>query len=267
MSLGITIKGPEGIVLAAESRITLTATIDDGSKQVLPVNYDNATKLLSFENYKNIGAITYGLAAIRVDNNPRTPASYLAEFEEILSRKDGLSTYEVALLLSDFFMSQFKRVTGEVNEEMYFVVAGYDHPEPYGRVYQFSLPTNPEPTEKYAHEGEFGMSWGGQTELVVRLIKGYDPRIGNNLVRNFGIDEKELQTAGEKLKDLELPFPWAFMPLQDCVDLATSLINTTITLQRLSIMQQGCGGPIDVATITRKDGIKFIKKKSIRVES
>jgi len=42
MSLGVVIKGPEGAVLAADSRVTLEARHGDG--MTLLVNFDNATK-------------------------------------------------------------------------------------------------------------------------------------------------------------------------------------------------------------------------------
>ncbi len=47
MSLGVVIKGPEGIVLAADSRITLEA-LQVGAQHPIVVNFDNATKLISF---------------------------------------------------------------------------------------------------------------------------------------------------------------------------------------------------------------------------
>lgn len=50
MSLGIVVNGPEGLVLAAESRGTLTSTLPPGvSGSPIHVNFDNATKILSFK--------------------------------------------------------------------------------------------------------------------------------------------------------------------------------------------------------------------------
>jgi hypothetical protein len=52
MSLGIIFKGTEGIVLAADSRVTLMATLPSlqtpaGNQQILvPATFDNASKLL-----------------------------------------------------------------------------------------------------------------------------------------------------------------------------------------------------------------------------
>ena len=65
MSLGLTIKGAEGIVLAAESRITLTVQNPE-TKETLAVNCDNAQKLLKLSApHNHIGAVTYGIV-IRV---------------------------------------------------------------------------------------------------------------------------------------------------------------------------------------------------------
>ena len=82
MSLGVVIKGPEGLVLAADSRVTLEARQQNGAP--IPVNFDNATKLLAFSKpHKHVGAVTYGMAAIGV----RTAHSYLPEFEVWLRKE------------------------------------------------------------------------------------------------------------------------------------------------------------------------------------
>lgn len=100
MSLGIVIKGPEGIVLAAESRVTLTAQTPTGP---LHVNFDNATKVLSFHAPNTaVGAVTYGQASIGI----RTAHSFVPEFEASLP-PDRLSVSDFAQRLSDFFIAQW----------------------------------------------------------------------------------------------------------------------------------------------------------------
>ena len=65
MSLGVVVKGPEGIVLAADSRITISAS-GPVFPQPIQINFDNATKLLSFGNiHTHVVAITYGEAVIQ----------------------------------------------------------------------------------------------------------------------------------------------------------------------------------------------------------
>src|SRR5437870_3904038 len=91
MSLGIAFKGPEGLVLAADSRVTLLAQLQGvplpgGAQVVMPATFDNATKLLSVPSQKHIAAITYGAGAIGLQA-PRTAASFMPEFDFKLCEK------------------------------------------------------------------------------------------------------------------------------------------------------------------------------------
>lgn len=61
-----------------------------------------------------------------------------------------------------------------------------------------------------------------------------------------------------------LPIPYQFLPLQDCVDLSIFLVRTTIELQKWMIDIRGVGGVIDVATITRTEGFKYVQRKEIK---
>jgi hypothetical protein len=52
------------------------------------------------------------------------------------------------------------------------------------------------------------------------------------------------------------------MSLGDCVDLAKFLIHTTIDTLRFSLgVIRGCGGPVDVTTITAQAGLSFVQRK------
>ena len=82
MSLGIVIKGPEGIVLAADSRVTLTATRPGNPP--MEINFDNATKLLTFgDTHKYVAAVTYGSAVIGL----RTAHSFIPELQGALPER------------------------------------------------------------------------------------------------------------------------------------------------------------------------------------
>lgn len=262
MSLGIVIKGPEGLVLAAESRVTLTATLPNN--QQLHVNFDNASKLLSFEEpHSGYGCVTYGQAAIGI----RTVPSFLPEFEASLPQ-EKLPVGEFARRLSEFFLTQWNAVIadGYTGPDISFVAAGFNEGEPYGKVYLFTIPTCPEAIEQ--NPSDFGVTWGGQREIVDRLIQGYDARMIHIAQEALSLTTEQVATLVSAAQPvLQLPIPIQFMPLQDHVDLATFFIRTTIDVQKLTVGLRGCGGPIDVATIRRREGLRFIKKKEIKVKS
>lgn len=261
MSLGIIIKGPEGVVLAADSRVTLTA---QASVETSPihVNYDNATKLLSFQAPNNyVGAVTYGQAAIGL----RTASSFLPELEAQLP-DERLSVEDFSTRLSQFFVDQWKNVMPDNynGPPMIFVVGGFDPEAPYGRMFLFEIPNNPQPQERSPRD--FGMTWGGQREIVDRLIQGFDNRLIDLLLRHFDAppDPEMVRSIRDSLiKELQLNVPIQAMALQDCVDLAVFFLQTTISGQSLTVGIRGVGGPVDVAVITRRDGFKYIQKKQI----
>jgi hypothetical protein len=268
MSLGIVIKAPEGLVLAAESRLTLTA--QSPNQPPIHVNFDNATKLMSFtEPNSAVGIVTYGLAAIGL----RTAQSFIPAFEAELASEAGeegqarLPISEFAEKFSAFFMRQWQAVMPPdySGPSMTFVVAGFDEDNAYGQVYLIEIPASPTPRVQHQMVEEFGITWGGQREIVDRLLNGYDERLGVFL-RNLNISSEESQQLSRVFEELQLPLPLQAMPLQDCVDLAIFFIRTTISAQKLTVGLRGVGGHIDVATITQKDGLRFIQRKQLRGE-
>jgi len=64
-----------------------------------------------------------------------------------------------------------------------------------------------------------------------------------------------------------MSIPLQAMGLQDCVDLAGLFVRTTIEAQRLAVGIRGCGGPIDIATITRSEGFRFVQRKQVHGEA
>jgi hypothetical protein len=269
MSLGIAFKGPEGVVLAADSRVTLNnlQAQPNGPPMLIPSTFDNATKLLKVKGQDFVGAVTYGIGAIG-QQAPRTAHSFMPEFEAAIQRKhDGkrLSVEEFAKELSAFFLDQWNAQKAPVvpNNDMVFVVGGYDEGAPYGRVFDFFIPNKPTPIEKYENNGQFGVVWGGQREHVDRLLNGYDPRMLDLTKAELGLDDTKLDALRTKLGQLGTPIPYAFLPLQDSVDLSIFLIRTTIKIQTWLVGIRGVGGAIDVATITKTDGFRAVQIKEV----
>lgn len=276
MSLGIAFKGPEGIVLAADSRVTLMAVAQQEQQVAqsatpvnvqIPVTYDNATKLLRVQGQDHVGAVTYGVGAIGV-TSPRTAHSFIPEFEAALADQNRLSVKEFAAQLSNFFMDRWQAEMPPNNSpgnDMVFIVGGYDENEAYGHVYEFYIPSRPDPAEQQADS--FGMVWGGQREYTDRLIQGFDARVPVLVQQKLGLTDAQREDLRQHLRQLQAPIPFPFLPLQDCVDLAVFLIRATITLQTWIVDVRGVGGAIDVATVTRTDGLNFVQQKSIHGES
>lgn len=267
MSLGVVIKSAEGVVLAADSRVTIFGQrpSPDPTKQVIfPVTFDNATKLINVQTQSHVGAVTYGAGVLGMQQ-PRTAASYMPEFEQEVGGA-RLSTLDFATRLGDFFTRQWHSAgmnpAPALNENMIFLVGGYDEGEPYGRVFTLTVPGNPVPQELLP--GDFGGQWGGQTELVNRIVLGFDDQLPGIAQGILGTNSPLPPGFADTLKtQTQLAIPWAFLPLQDCVNLAVFMVATTIAMQQWMVTLRGVGGAVDIATITRTDGFKPIRVKKI----
>jgi hypothetical protein len=264
VSLGVVIKGTEGVVLAADSRATLLA---HGPGGVLPVHFDNATKLLTFHEPHNwVGAVTYGAAVMGTQaNDLRTAHSFVPEFEASLP-EERLAVGEFADRLSQFYLTRWdeRMPPNFQGGGMTFVIGGFNEDSPYGSVYFLEIPGHPQPEERSINE--FGITWGGQVEYASRIIQGYDLELPQIAKATLGLSDQQVGALKAALQPLGFTAPYNILPLQDCVDLAIFLVKTTITAQRLSIGIRGVGGSIDVAVITRREGLRVIQQKELVAE-
>jgi hypothetical protein len=266
MSLGIVIKVPEGLVLAAESRITIGAQMNTPmGVQQLPVYFDNATKLLSFSLPNNtVGVVTYGQAVIGIQN-PRTAASFISEFEAGLPKEEHLSVLAFAEKISEFYLKQW-RLTMPPDDKisnvpnMTFVIAGFNPDDIYGQVYIVEIPRAPKPVER-SKNNEFGITFGGQHEIVSRIMMGYDIRLPETLKKGLNLTPEQTAKFDVLLNQFGLAVPLQVLALQDGIDLACFFIRTTMDAQKLSMGIRGVGGAIDVAIIKRNKHLQFIQRK------
>ena len=262
MSLGIVVKSPAGIVLAADSRITIQAR-NSLTGETFAASYDNATKIVRLGEGSTVAALSFGQAVI--PGTMRTPASYVPEFEAALERRSDART-SVSIFaeeLSRFMAAQWEKEAPDDYEgsKITFYAAGYDPGEAYGRVFKFVIPDQPEPQEQ--NVDTFGASWGGQMGIVNRIYKGIEQALQDRIIEELQLSPEQTETLRTITGAQQLVVPIQAFALQDCVDLAVTLILTTIKMQDLSVTDRGVGGPIDVVAITRTDGAHPIQVKEV----
>ena len=258
------VKGPSGLVVAADSRVTLTAQPPAGGA-AYQVHFDNASKLLRFGSPHNfVAAVTYGQAL--VPGQERTAESFLPELQAALPQQ-RLTVDAFAQAVSDFYVAQWgAAMTNYQGDPMIFGVAGFDENAPYGRTFLFQIPNAPAPVEQLPGAQEFGATWGGQTEIVDRILKGYQTGLDTRIVQALGLGQPQTAQLQQTLGSEQMVIPIGVMALQDCVNLAITLIRTTIAMQQLSVGIRGVGGPIDIVTITRTEGIRPVRFKEVTAD-
>jgi hypothetical protein len=119
---------------------------------------------------------------------------------------------------------------------------------------------------------EYGANWLGQTDVVTRIVKGWDPRIFNAPFVVESVKNGKQAEIENQLNGLEYAINWGAMTLQDAIDFTVLVIQTTAALQRFSDGIQadpgdipGVGGPVDVLVIT-PSGFNWIKQKELKIE-
>jgi hypothetical protein len=156
------------------------------------------------------------------------------------------------------------------------LVAGYDKTpggKPGVNAFLVHIPGTKEHKRKHGDPNQYGATWTGQTDVVTRVVLGYDSRINalsfvQAARQNMGNDKVQ-----EELRALEYIINWGAMTLPDAVDFAKLMIQTTSAIQRFSDGTPmlpgdipGVGGPVDVAIILPDKGFHWHQTKELKLE-
>ena len=238
MSFVITVYVPTGIVMASDSRqsITIEAKTPDGKPlpKVETVSSDFVYKTFLLEK-QEVGINSYGDSLLG-----KIPTeSHIKRFsEEMLGDDDDVTTVPAKLL--EFFRHDFPTA------DTAFHVAGFKKMDrksiPY--VYRCHVGKNTierPNVEPKAGDIIYGASWGGQADVISSLVH---------------------PTPGKP----KAPIIWDAMNVQDAIDFAIYAVRTTIDTMRFQARPKNVGGPIDVLLITPDAKPCWIQRKEFRGE-
>lgn len=235
MSLVVTVYVPSGIVMAADSRITVVRSEErqEGQRQTRVqqqlVLSDNAYKVVALSSI-GVGVGLYDAGVI--NNQPVDSHVHRFEEEEIMPG-DNVTTAGEKLL------GYFQRNFPDAN--VGFHLAGY-RLEGRARV-------------PYVYVGHT------QREAGVRRVNvGADGRIQYGILRSG-----DILVVNRLIDQSYLPL-FAAMPLQDAVDYAVHLIRATIDTMRFETRFPSVGGPIDVLAVT-PTGLRWVQRKELHPPS
>ena len=242
MSFVITMYVREGIVMAADSRLTLNTLITNPQGNVVNVPVPQSdSNYKAFLSDTNIGILVYGIA----DIGGVPIAGYIESFISKYLTGSGVAIDAVPSLLLQYF-KQFQPIPDTV-----FFVGGYKNTNNQfdQQIWEVSLVRNS--VNRLNPPGQQGANWGGEVDVFTRLIN------------DVGI----LNPQGSLVN--RLPFysiPFQFFTLQDAIDFCIFAIRSTIDLFRFQPRPKTVGGPIDVLVI-KPDGAFWVQRKVLHGES
>lgn len=288
MTIAIACNLADGIVMGADSALTLSGTVEtpNGTQEGILKVYNDAEKLFSLYGWP-VGIVTYGVALL----NHRTIQSYIREFEvkHIADSEQPWSIQQIAEEMWKFFSekyrSQFAQVlekrTGKTFEQIAleqrpvlgFMVGGFSPDQYLSENWDVMVQTNTmaEGVRQVRAPGNFGSDWRGETEGIVRFHKGFDFRILDAVIQRI-VDAYGISLSPELLKELqgivlhaEYQIPWDGMPLQEGVDYVKFCLGLMINQTKFVIGAPTCGGTVRIAAIRREEKFQLITDARLHV--
>ncbi|MBE0481500.1 MAG: hypothetical protein IBX68_11045 [Dehalococcoidia bacterium] len=242
MSFVIAVYVPEGIIMASDSRqsVTIEGKAPDGKTfKVETVNSDSITKTFLLEKH-NTGISNFGqdlLGGVPI-------ASRINRFiEEELTPDDNVESIPRKLI--DYFRRSF------ANVDVGFHVAGYKKEGKVSvpHVYSCHVSRNVVERRNLKPDGSisFGAAWSGQTDILTSILIPVTVK-----------DEK----GADKVVRSPAPIIWDAMALQDAIDFSIYAIRTTIDTMRFQARPKNVGGQIDVLVLMPEEA-RWIQSKQL----
>jgi hypothetical protein len=249
MSIVATVKVYDGIVLGAESMTQLFANIGGVGQHIK--SYSHAQKIFRIADLP-VGALTYGGGNI----GNRSMESFVHEFsqQERQQPENDKTVGAIAGRLLTFLRDYYNRGFGGLPEAQRpligFYVAGYSPNQPLASEWEFVLP-QAQVAVPARDDQTVGASWRGVGVPFTRLFFGVDPRV-DGILSGLGMNAATL-TRFRQLVNEQLTSKVAFdgMPIQDAIAFCKYILDTTIGAATYEVGVPSCGGPVNVAVITR----------------
>lgn len=275
MTIAISLKINDGLVLASDSASTVLGQLPTGQLSVLNV-YNNAIKVFNLKKGLPIGTITWGAGSI----GQASVSTILKDLRQRFSGEDA-DNLDWQLDPSDYTIEQVaNRLREFIYDELYepafraypqkpgmgFIVAGYSADAPMADEYKIDIQNGQciGPT-RLRQQGEVGVTWAGEPEALNRLIMGMSGNLPNVLLQHLAPLNIPPQQFGPLItalqQSLQVPLVLPAMPLQDAIDLAEFMVDVTTKWSRFIPGAPTVGGPIEIAAISKHEGFRWIRRK------
>ena len=259
MTIIVSVKINDGVVMAADSAGTMN------SGQV----YAHANKITNLCEGLPLGAMSTGAGGI----GNESVETLLKDLRRRFAGRDpahrdwrldpaGYTLEEVARRLRAFLFEE-KAAPRPDPTNLQLRLCGYSAGRPLAEVWEVSVTGRDcPPPRRIMDETGFGVMWDGQYEALNRLVLGLGFEVGDALVKH-GVPRQQAGRLQEELvRDLYATLSVPAMPIQDAIDLARFLVETTIGFVRFAVfLPKSVGGAVDIAAITKHEGFRWVQRK------
>lgn len=257
MTVLVSVKINDGVVMAADSASSFASGMI----------YNNSRKIVNIREGLPVGAMVTGAGGI----GNESVETLLKDLRQRFSNENDIysdwaidptsyTVEEIALRMRQFLFEE-KSVAHGATTWTKLRVCGYSAGRPLAEVWEVNLmgETCP-PPHCIQSENQFGLRWDGEYEALDRLVFGLGTRFNDYAVKHGLSLEQAVELREKIVPELyELLFVEA-MPIEDAIDLARYLAETTIGFIRFSVLRpKTVGGPIEIAAITKHEGFQWVQ--------
>ncbi|MGB7593905.1 MAG: hypothetical protein WBO19_21970 [Terriglobia bacterium] len=266
--------------MAADSASALNISLQPGTIAGVVNVYDNANKVFNLYKGRPIGCVTFGAGSIGnssmgtliKDLRAALMDKAKAEKLHIDFDPDNYTMESVSTIVAKFLEDECKKQSPPVllGMNIGIFLGGYSTGGKLGEGWSIDIKQGKGSKPKLMRPPDQpGITWGGMSEVLQRIILGFSPLIFQVLSEVSGTQGKP-QTSPQELfnqlnallvSKMQAPLVFAPMPIQDAIDLGRFLVYAAIMYSRFLPGAQVVGGPIEIAAITKHEGFKWISRK------
>lgn len=269
MTIAISIKVNDGVVLATDSRASYVQQTNNGSAAVIHA-FDNAIKIANLHKAMPVGMVASGVGSM----GRRSLTTIAKDFRALISGSDPKWTIDPAAytvkdivdrfheyVFAETYIKEFAQISPMPS--VGFLISGYSVGEQLPETWELAYngPSSPGP-RCISAPSDVGICWIGDGEALFRLVLGYSQRLSALLGNLAFLQAGQAQQIMDAIKGkLDAPIYNPDMPIQDAINLAEFLAKTTAAFTRYIPGGATVGGPTEIAAITRHEGFKWVARK------
>lgn len=268
MTVCVTVKVHDCVVFAADSASSLVGVTQGGEPVIFNV-YQHGNKVFNLYKGKPIAAMTCGMAHM----GDASIAALAKDFRRIITKgiggdpidENNYTIKAVAERAHSFFSAKYNELDpGPVGEHGFeFWIGGYGSAWDGAEIWKIVI-RNGEvlPLELLVGQDiPSYIAWGGQPQPIHRLIIGFDEKLGEALEAAGLAPEATQQLLDQVRQRLQTPLVEPSMPVGDAIQLADFLVDLTKRYFAFLPGADSVGGATDIATVTKHEGFKWIRRK------
>jgi len=263
MTIGISLKVDEGIVLAADTTTVMTWR-DPFSGGAGPREQTvSRSKIHTLSEEIRMGLLSWGAGSISKRSIGDWITLFVSDLKKNVRNLGRLRVSELANMLGGFFQGRYLATFrgSALKPDFGIAVAGYSNSDRLPELWAVTAEGGDwsGATEVRPKTG-FGVDWFGMSDSGQRLVSKADPKLHEATRKRRSGSSQGNRIVGAVQEDLYAGLWDPAMPIQVALDVAAALLQTRIDLfkdfPRIPLID-GC---VEFASITRLEGFQWVMR-------